>query len=248
MLSRNRDSIIFGFGLASGIIGIISLLLTSVGVGIPSWYQGKDANNSVIISQSNLFYSCFAPNISSGLICTSYNSYLCSTTSYQNTVLNVTAYISGCTNPINGSSSYLYSDGPIYQILLDDFYRLRCAAALSIISIVFIFFSTIFSFLNAFIVLNSYFILISPILACIGVTFGICCLVTAGSVFTYTGAGFALFVVGVIIELIVIILLSIIAGRLNGMERIMKNREDQQMYTHPVKSPIIIRRIHKQRI
>jgi hypothetical protein len=159
-------------------------------------------------------------------------------------IINITAYISGCTNPINGSSSYLYSNGPIYQILLDDFYRLRCAAALSIISIVFIFFPTIFAFLTAFIVLNSYFLLISPILACIGVVFDVCCLVTAGLVFTYTGAGFALFVVGILIELIVIILLSIIAGRLNGME----NREDQQMYAHSVKSPTIIQRIHKRRI
>ena len=66
-------------------------------------------------------------------------------------------------------------------------------------------FSTIFSFLTAFIVLNSYFLLISPILACLGVTFGICCLVAAGSVLKYTGAGFALFVVGILIELIVII-------------------------------------------
>lgn len=253
MVTRNRDSIIFGLSLTSAIVGIISLILTSVGDGIPSWYQGSNANNTLNIAQANLFYSCFAPNVTSGsvsssLTCTSYNSFSCSTTSYTNNVLNITAYISGCINPTNGSSLYSTSDGPIYQILLDDFYRLRSAAILSIISILFIFFTIIFSFLTAFILLNIYLVFIGPMLACISVIFGICCLVVAGSVLSYTGAGFALFVVGILIESIVILLLSIVAGRLHGMGKNIANTEDEPMYAHPVKSPIIIRRVLKRKI
>jgi len=254
MVTRNRDRISFALGLTSGIIAFISLLFTSIGDGIPSWYQGQNANNTAVIAQANLFYSCFVSNVTSGLIstsltCTSYNSYICSTKSYQNVVLNQTAYLSGCTNPTSGSSSYLNFDAPIYQILLNDFYNLRSAAALSIISILFIFSSTIFSFIIAFIKLNIYFVFIGPILASIGVIFGVCCLVVAGSVFNYKGAGFALFVVGVLLELIVTMLLLIIAGRLNQMKNNIENPEEESIYARPIsKPPIIIRRIHKQRI
>lgn len=253
MVTRNHDSISFALGLTSGIISLICLILTSVGVAIPSWYQGTNANNTLIIAQANLFYSCFSPNvtlnsISSSLTCTSYTSYSCSTTSYTNTVLNITVYLSGCINPTNGSSLYITYDEPIYQILLDDFYRLRSAAICSIISILFILFTTIFAFLIGFILLNIYLVFLGSILSIISIIFGICCLVIAGSVFNYTGAGFALFVVGILLESIVTLLLSIIAGRLNQMGKNIENTEDEPMYAHPVKSPIIIRRIHKRRI
>jgi hypothetical protein len=253
MVSRNRDSISFFVGLTSSIIGIISLLFCCVGVSLTSWYRGTNANNTVIIAEANLFSACFASNVSQGiisikLICTSYNSFICTTTSYQNNVLNVTSYISGCTNPTNGSSMYLTFNGPIYQILLDDFYRLRSAAALSILSILFIFSSIIFSLVTTFILLNIYLVFLSPILSFIGVIFGTCCLVTSGSVFNYTGTGFALFVVGTLLELIVTTLLSIIAGRLNRMGQNIGSKEDEPIYANSVQSPIIIRRIQKQKI
>ncbi|CAF3521380.1 unnamed protein product [Rotaria sp. Silwood1] len=253
MVSRNGDLLSFVLGLTSGIIALISLILTCSGVGFRSWYIGTNANNTDVIVEANLFYACFASNVSQGtsstkLSCSSYNSYICSTTSYINRVLNVTAYLSGCTNPTNGSSTYLTHVGPIYQILIDDYYRLRNAASFSIITILSIFFSTIFTFLTSIILLNIYFVYLAPILACIGVSFGICCLVFSGSVLNYTGAGFALFVVGVLLEVIVITLSSIVAGRLNQIDKVDENKDNEQMSRHRSTSPIYVRRAHKRRI
>ncbi|CAF3191314.1 unnamed protein product [Rotaria sp. Silwood2] len=259
MVSRNGDLLSFIISLTSCIIALISLILICIGVGLPSWYIGKNANYTDIISEANLFYSCFSQNVNQGTIsttttttttlnCTSYNSYRCSTTSYINNVLNVTGYISGCTNPTNGSSTYLTDVGPIYQILIDDFYRLRHAAIFSIITILSIFFSAIFSFLIGTIKLNIYLVFLGPILACIGVIFGICCLVFAGSVLYYTGVGFALFSVGVLLEVIVLTLSSIVAGRLNQIEKKIENKHDEQISTHRSSSPIYVRRIYKRRI
>jgi hypothetical protein len=147
-----------------------------------------------------------------------------------------------------GVTDYSSYDGPIYQILLDDFYRLRSGAILSIISILFIFFLIIIAFLTAFIVLNIYLVFLAPILACLGVIFGICCLVTTSPVFNCTGAGFVLFVVGILLELIVITLLSIVAGRLNEIGKQIENKENEPMYVQYGKSPTIVRRIRKRRI
>jgi hypothetical protein len=253
MVSRNHDSISFALSLTSGIIAVISLIFTCVGVGLPSWYVGTNANNTIIAAEANLFYSCFASNASQGTIsttfsCTAYSSYVCTTSSYQNTVLNVTASISGCINPTNGSSQYLNFNGPIYQVLIDDFYRIRSAAALSIISILFIFGSIIFSFLISILLLNIYFIFIGPILACLALIFGLCCLATAGAVFNNTGAGFALFFVGIILELIATVLLFIIAGRSLGMTKQGDNKEDEPIFSRRGNSPIIVRRVLKRRI
>ncbi|CAF0858556.1 unnamed protein product [Rotaria sordida] len=253
MVSRNGDLLSFVLGLTSGIIALISLILTCTGVALPSWYIGTTANNTDVISEANLFYACFASNVSQGsisktLTCTSYNSYKCSTTSYKNTVLNVTAYISGCINPTNSSSTFLNEVGPIYQILIDDFYRLRNAAIFSIITILCILFSTIFAFLTAIILLNIYLVFLAPILACIGIIFGICCLAFAGSVLNYTGVAFALFVVGVLLEVIVTTLLSIVAGRLNQIEKIVENKDNKQIFTHRSGAPIYFQHVYKRRI
>jgi hypothetical protein len=242
MVSRNGDKIIFGLGLTCGIIGIISLLLTCIGDGIPSWFVGTNANNTVIIAEANLFYSCFAPNYtqnsnSGSLLCTSYSSFSCSTTSYQNIVLNTTGYLSGCTNPTSGSSLFSTYNGPIYQIFIDDYYYLRSAAALSIVSILFIFFTIIFSFLISFIILNIYLVFLGPILSFLSVIFGVCCLVVAGTVLTYTGAGFALFVVGILLQLIVTVLLSILAGRLNGVKQQAEHTDIEPIYTTRITPP-----------
>lgn len=252
MFSRNRDLLSFSIGLASGIISFISLLFTCVGVGLPSWYRGTNANNTDVIVQANLFSACYAPTVNQGIIsstmtCTSYSSFSCSTTSYQNSVLNVTAYISGCTNPTRGSSLYISYPGPIYQILIDDYYRLRSSAALSIVSILFILFSTVSAFITAIIVMNIYLVFLTPIFAFLSVLFGVCCLVTAGSVFNYTGAGFALFVVGILLELIVTTLMSIIAARLNQMGNTDENKEHEQLYTNRIDSPVFVRRVYRRK-
>ena len=253
MVSRNGDSISFALGITGSIIGLISLLLCCIGVALPSWYIGNNANNTNIVATANLFYSCYAPNatqgnISSTLKCVSYSSYLCSTTSYQNSVFNLTAYIPGCTNPNSDASVYLNFDAPIYQTSIDNFYRLRSAAVLSIISILFILFSIIFGFLTACITMNIYLVLIAPILALIAVIFGICGLVTAGTVFNYTGAGLALFITGILLESIVIVLLSIVAGRLNTTQTKQSFEEKESMFTQRIDStPIIVRRVHKRR-
>jgi hypothetical protein len=271
MVSRNRDKISFALCLTSGIIGALSLLLTCIGVGIPSWYIGTNANRSIIIAEANLFYSCFAPNFTqnqsvSSLTCTSYSSFSCSTSSYQSSVLNTTVYLSGCTNPTNGSSSFSTYTGPIYQIFIDDFNNLRSGAALSILSILFILFSTIFAFIAAFILMNIYLIFIGPILAFISVIFGISCLAVASSVLYYTGPGFILFLVGILLEFLVTTLLSIVAGRSNERVKQVENNDVEPIYitritpTHHssrvsppyysghVSSPVIIRRVHKIRV
>ncbi|CAF1022745.1 unnamed protein product [Rotaria sp. Silwood1] len=250
MVSRNDDLLSFVLGLISGVIALISLILTCTGVGLPSWYISTNANNTNIIGEANLFYSCFASNVSQGtssaaLTCTSYSFYTCSTTSYTNTVLNSTAYVSGCTNPTNGSSTYLTDNGPLYQILIDDFYHLRNAAIFSIITILCIFFSTISVFLTSILLLNIYLLFLAPILACLSVIFGICCLGFAGSALNYTGAGFALFTVGVLFEVIVTTLSSIVAGRLNQIEKLNNN---EQSSTHPNGSPIYLRKVYKRRM
>jgi hypothetical protein len=258
MVSRNSDSISFALGITGGIIAVISLLFTCIGIGLPSWYIGTNANDTITVAQANLFYSCYSPNASQGIVsstltCASYNSFSCSTTSYQNSVFNVTAYISGCTNPNSGAAVYSTFDAPIYQTSILSFYRLRAAAALSIISILFIFFSAIFAFLTGIILMNVYIVFIAPILASMAVIFGICGLVTAGSVLNYTGAGFALFVVGIILEVFVVTLLSIVAGRLNEM-RMEKNDQvgdadaDAEFIQDPSNRAIIVRRVNTRRI
>jgi hypothetical protein len=78
-------------------------------------------------------------------------------------------------------------------------------------------------------------------------------LVTAGSVLNYTGAGFALFVVGIILEVFVVTLLSIVAGRLNEM-RMEKNDQvgdadaDAEFIQDPSNRAIIVRRVNTRRI
>jgi len=248
MVTRNRNRLSNIVGVVSSLIGFISLIFCCVGVGLPSWYQGKNANQTILYAEANLFYSCFLPNatldwLSNSYKCTSYNSFTCSTTSYLSSILNQTSYISGCINPTSGSSLYLTYDQPIYQILLDDYYRLRSSAILSIISILFIFFSIISSLSIGFVVLRAHVLYIAPIIALLSIIFGISCLVVAGSVLKYTGAGFALFVVGILLETIVVLLLSILSGYLNG-----SNQFDQRTLKQPVRSPIFIQRVRKRRI
>jgi hypothetical protein len=86
-----------------------------------------NANNTITLPEANLFYSCYTSNgsqvtTSSKLTCISYNSFSCSTTSYQNSVLNVTGYISGCTNPNSDAAIYSGFDAPIYQTSINSFY------------------------------------------------------------------------------------------------------------------------------
>ena len=252
MVSRNGDTISFTLGIVGGIIALIALLLTCAGVALPSWYVGTNANGSVILTQANLFSACYVANgtqatTSSKLTCVPYSSFSCSTTSYLNSQFNITTYIAGCTNPNNDSAIYYDSIAPIYQTTTDSFYRLRAAAALSIVSIVFIFFSVIFGFLTGVILLNIYLSYIAPVLATIAVMFGICGLVLAGSVFNYTGTGFAIFTVGILLETIAILLFAIIAGRLN-MRGIRKDTaEDESMFVERSNGPMIVRRVPKRR-
>ncbi|CAF2441650.1 unnamed protein product [Rotaria sp. Silwood2] len=235
MVSRNHDSVSFALGLTGSIIGFLSLVFTCIGVALPTWYIGTNANQTIIVAKANLFSSCYAPYtsqevISSTLNCGSFNSYLCSTTSYQNSVLNITAYSPGCTNPNSDASIYSDFDAPIYQVSTKNFYSLRSAAILSIISILFTLFSTIFGFLTGIILLNIYLVFIAPIFASVAVIFGICALVIAGSVLNYTGVGFALFVVGILLESVALPLLSMVAGRLNSIEITKHTNEDEPMF------------------
>ena len=239
MVSRNNDKVTFGLALTCAIIGLISVIFTCIGVALPSWYMASNANYTTNVAQANLFYSCFTQNVSQSTTtttqqCTSYSLYSCSTTSYQNTALNVTVTVSGCTNPSNGSSSYLSYEGPIYQVYIDDFYRIRSAAVLSIISILFIFVATVFALLTALIMLNIYLIFLGPIFSILGVIFGVCCLFTVGSVFPSTGAGYALFIVGILLHCIFILLISLTTGRLiNSTKKEVPKSEDQQVILGP---------------
>ncbi|CAF1329957.1 unnamed protein product [Rotaria sordida] len=235
MVSRNNNSISFALGLTGGILGFMSLVFTCIGVALPTWYIGTSADQTVIITKANLFSSCYAPYTSQGIIsstlnCGSYNSYSCSTTSYQNSVLNITSYSPGCTNPNSEASIYLDFDAPIYQFSMTNYYNLRSAVILSIISILFTLFSTIFGFLTGLILLNIYLVFIAPIFACIALIFGICTLVIAGSVLNYTGVGFILFVVGILLESISLVLLSIVAGRLNSVEAKNHTNDNEPMF------------------
>jgi hypothetical protein len=254
MVSRNGDSISLALGITGGIIALISLILCCTGIGLPTWYVDTNANNTVIVAEANLFYSCYAQNASqattsSTFKCASYSSYICSTTSYQNSVLNVTTYLPGCTNPNSDSVVYLNFNGPIYQTTTNSFYNLRTAAILSIISILFTFASAIFGFVTGIITMNIYLALIGPIVACFAVIFGICCLVVAGGVFNITGSGSALFVAGLILELIVVPILSIMAGRLNNIQGRKYTEENEAILTQRSGStPIIVRRVHKRRV
>ncbi len=68
MVTRNNDSIIFGLGIGGGIIGLISFVLTCIGVVLPIWYVGTNGNNTITVAQSNLFCWYYAPNASEGRI------------------------------------------------------------------------------------------------------------------------------------------------------------------------------------
>ena len=249
MLSRNRQKIVFGLGLSASIISLISLILTCIGVALPSWYRETNANKTIILAEANLFYSCFAPTMTSTtLTCTSYESYQCSTTSYQSTIFNVTSYLSGCINPTNGSSLYLSFDGPIYQIYLDDFYRIRTAAVLSILSTIFILITLIFGILITFIVLHNYLVILAPVVSSLSVILGLCCLITTASVFSYVGPGFALYSVGILLQIIVIPLLSISVGWLKRMKTEDDSNDVEPIHTQRGRSPIIVRRILKRKV
>lgn len=237
MVSRNHDKVTFGLALTCAILGLIAVLFTCIGVALPSWYMAYNSNYTINVAQANLFYSCFASNPSqspSNQICTSFSSYACSTTSYQNTALNVSSTISGCINPANGSSSYLSYDGPIYQVYIEDFYRIRSAAVLSILSILFLFTTAVFALLTALLILNIYLILLGVIFSFIALIFGVCCIITAGSVFPSTGAGYALFCVGVLLQTIVVLLLSLTTGRLlDTTKKDLNKSDDQQVILGP---------------
>lgn len=251
MVSRNSDSVSFALGITAGVIAIISLILTCVGISLPTWYVATNANNTIVVGQANLFQACYAPNATQSttvkLTCVSYNSYSCSTTSYTNTVLNSTAYLSGCINPNSDSSSYTDYDAPIYQTTIDSFYRIRSAAILGIIAILFIFFSAIFAFLTGIYLFNIYLVFIAPILGTIAVIFGICCLATAGSVIKYSGTGFALFVVGIGLETVFITLSSIVAGRLNEKEVKKYTNEDETEFIQRSDAAIVVRRVPRRK-
>ena len=251
MVSRNGDSISFALGITGGILALIALILTCIGVALPSWYIATNANNTLTLAQCGLFSSCYIGNVgqatsTSTFTCVSYSSYICSTSSYRHSVLNVTGALSGCINPNSDASIYSSIDAPIYQTSIDDFYRLRAAAVLSIISILFIFFSIIFAFLSGVIILNIYLVFISPILTILALIFGICGLIVVGSVFSYNGAGFALFSVGILLECIVISLLSIVAGRLNGM-RMRSGIHEDEAFLHPSDSYNTVRQVQKRK-
>ena len=249
MFSRNHEKILFVLGLCGSIISLISLIVTSIGVALPSWYRHSNSNQTILLAEANLFYTCFAPTISSTtLICTSYDSYQCSTTSFEKSVWNITSLLPGCINPTNGSSLYSTFDGPIYQIFLDDYYRIRTAAVLSILSIIFIFVTGILGLFIALIVLHNYLVILAPISSSISIIFGLCCLITTASVFPYVGAGFALYSVGILLQILVLPLLSISVGwfyRTKTSDQI-KNAEPFQMQRG--ESPIIIRRIRTRRV
>ena len=111
MVTRNSDSTIFALGLIAGIIGVISLLCTCIGVALPSWYIGFSADRSTVLAQANLFYSCYAPNATQGsksptLTCVSFGSFTCTKSAYQTIVLNSANVHSGCLNPNSESSVY----------------------------------------------------------------------------------------------------------------------------------------------
>ena len=248
MFSRHYDLVTLVLCIVAAVIGLIALLFTCVGDAIPSWYMGYDVNNAINVAQANLFYACFTPVVSSSMSCTSYSAYSCSTISYQKTILNSTSLLTGCLNPTNGSSSYLNFAGPIYQIPIDDYYRLRGAAALSIVAILFIFAAIVFSFIMAFIRMDIYLLFLGPIFALIAVIVGVCCLVLAGSVFNYTGAGFALYTVGILLETFVMALLFLVAGLWLRRWRSSYGQESERVFERRPQSPIIVRRIHTQRI
>ena len=138
--------------------------------------------------------------------------------------------------------------GPVYQISGYKFYRLRSSAVFSVMSIVFTFAATLFGFLSTCSLLNIYLAFIAPILITFAVIFGVACLITAGSVFDYAGLGLALFLVGVIIELIVGILLSAIAGRWNGntIKRYSQEEDTTMLTQRPDSSPTVVRRVLKK--
>ena len=251
MFSRHHDLVTLVLCIIAAVIGLLALLFTCVGDGIPSWYMGYNVNNTINVAQANLFYACFAPVASDGsssMSCTSYSSYSCSTISYQRTILNSTSLLTGCLNPTNGSSSYLTFVGPIYQVLIDDYYRLRGAAALSIVAILFIFAAIVSSFIMAFIQMDIYLLFLGPIFALIAVIVGVCCLVLAGSVLNYTGAGFALYTVGILLEIFAMALLFLVAGRWLRSWRSSYQQDSERVFERRPKSPIIIRRIHTRRI
>ena len=253
MVSRNGDTVTFALGIAGGILGLLAFILTCVGVALPSWYIASNANNTLTVGQCGLFTACYIPNVSSSttttstFTCVSYSSYVCSTSSYRTSAFNITATLSGCVNPNSDAASYSTFDAPIYQTVIDDFYRLRAGAVLSIISILFTFFSFIFTLLSGLIVLNIYLVFIAPILAILAIIFGICCLVVVGSVFTYSGAGFALFTVGIVLESMATILSAIIAGRLNGMRLHAGASGEESVFLQPIDSYSGVRRVQKRK-
>ena len=253
MVSRNGDTFSFAFGIIGGVLALLALVLTCIGLGLPSWYVANNLNGTLTLAQANLFSTCYVPNATqttktSEQTCVSFASFSCSTSSYFYSIFNASTYASGCTNPNRDSGTYYDFDGPIAQTPIDSFYRLRASAALSIVSILFIFCSAIFGLLTAIVLLNVYLVFIAPVLATFAVVFGVCCLVLAGSVFNYTGTGFALYVAGILLETIALLLLALVAGRLNaiGMKKSNEEEEEAMVPEHP-NQRVLVRRMQKRR-
>ena len=254
MVSRNKNQFVFRLGLISAVIGAIGLILCCVGVGLPSWYLAFNANNTINVAQANLFYACFIQNFSQttgtpSQVCTAYTLYSCSTSAYQNSALNVTVSLSGCTNPSNGSAAYAAYAGPISQVSIDDFYQIRSAAALSIVTILFLFVSGVFSLLVALLKLNLLLVFLPSIFGVIGVIFGVACLELTGSVFISNGTGYILYIVGVALYLPVILLMSIVAGRMCSPGSGEESNEDEDLFHRTDSAPVVhARRVIKRRI
>lgn len=253
MVKRNDDQWSFRLGLISCVIGAISLVLTCVGVALPSWYLGQSANNTINYAQANLFYSCFTQNFTQNSstptqVCTAYSLFTCSTGAYQKTVLNVTASVSGCLNPTNGSAAYASFDGPIYQVYLDDYYLLRSAAALSIVAILFLFVATLFSLLVGLLKLNIFLVILPSIFGVLGIIFGAVCLELSGSVFISDGIGYILYIIGILLHLVLIILMSIVAGRTCSARNKQDDSDEHLVGRDANGSAVHVRRVLKRRV
>lgn len=109
MQPHKKDARILTIGSVAGGVAIVFLC---IGLGLPTWYVEYNPSTMSIIATANYFYSCHMPNTtdnSSGLLCTSYDSYVCSD-NVTIGCLNSTG--PGCVNPIPSARIYQCLDAP----------------------------------------------------------------------------------------------------------------------------------------
>ncbi|CAF1025602.1 unnamed protein product [Didymodactylos carnosus] len=190
------------FGITSVVCGVISLVFCSVGIALPTWYVARDQNNE-ILSTANYFYTCFIENGTS--MCASYSSYRCVS------IVNDESG-PGCENPHYSLIEY---GSPVSHVPMGDIQRLRSAAGLSIMGIIFIFFAVLLTLLMSIILIHQLFTFIPPLAFFLAGLSLMAALADGSGALKCSETGFILFVTGILLTWLALLFSAFTAGRLH---------------------------------